>query len=96
MGKHSGESHAAPPAARGPLALLAAGISATLIAWGFLVWVAIDFGAEARAGDALAWVFLVLATIGATACLFLTLLLGSKILGALGGEPRPPKRGPRH
>ena len=66
--------------------MLALGITLTLIAWGFLVWAAIDFGADARGGETLAWVFLALATLGATACLFVTLILGSKLATTLRGE----------
>ena len=36
---------------RSRLALLAAGVTVTLIAWGFLVAAAIDFGKEARSGE---------------------------------------------
>ena len=96
MGKHSGERAAPEPAAppvRRRLLVLALGITATLVAWGFLVWAAIDFGAEARGGEAPAWFFLALATIGATACLFVTLILGNKVLATLRGEVPPP--GPR-
>ena len=70
--------------------MLALGITATLVAWGFLVWAAIDFGRQARAGESPAWLFLALATIGATACLFLTLILGSKVLATLRGAAPPP------
>lgn len=88
-GKHSGErpepaAGAARPLRRLPL--LAAGITVTLVAWGFLVWSAIDFGTRGRNGEGLAWAFLALATIGAAACLFLTLLLGGRLAGTLRGE----------
>ena len=66
--------------------MLALGITLTLVAWGFLVWAAIDFGAQARDGETPAWLFLAFATIGATACLLVTLILGSKVLGVLRGE----------
>jgi RsiW-degrading membrane proteinase PrsW (M82 family) len=68
--------------------MLALGITATLVAWGFLVFEAIDFGTQARGGENPAWVFLGLATVGATACLLLTLVLVAKVLGTLRGEPR--------
>jgi hypothetical protein len=83
VGKHSGERTEATPVRRGRLLILALGITATLVAWGFLVWEAINFGSQARDGEAPAWVFLGLATVGATACLFLTLILGSKVIGTL-------------
>ena len=34
--------------------------------------------------------FLALATIGATACLFVTLILGTKVASTLRGETEPP------
>ena len=86
MGKHSGERQEAPPLPRRRLVVLALGITLTLVAWGFLVWAAIDFGAQARDGETPAWAFLALATIGATACLLVTLILGSKVLAVLRGE----------
>jgi len=90
VGKHSGERIEAAPLPRRRLLGLAIGITATLVAWGLLVWAAIDFGARARDGEALAWVFLALATIGAAACLFLTLILVNKLLATLRGPADPP------
>ena len=55
--------------------------SLTLVAWGVLVFAAIEFGRDARSGDSTAWTFLGLAAAGATACLFVTLILGSKLVG---------------
>ena len=49
--------------------------SSSLVAWGFLVWAAIDFGRTARGGDGQAWLFLAIASLGAVACLFLSLML---------------------
>ena len=69
--------------------LLALGITATVVAWGYLVWEAIDFGSRARGGEGAAWVFVALATIGATACLLVTLILASKVLATLRGEVQP-------
>ena len=90
VGKHEGARAEPVPLPRRRLFTLALGITATLVAWGFLVWAAIGFGGQARDGQTPAWAFLALATIGATACLFLTLILGSKVLGTLRGEHRPP------
>jgi hypothetical protein len=90
VGKHSGDRTEPVPLPRGRLLGLALGITATLVAWGFLVWEAINFGSDARSGEALAWVFLVLSTVGAAACLFLTLILGARVLATLRGQaPRP-------
>ena len=63
-----------------------------MVAWGYLVWAAIDFGAEARGGNDDAWKFLVLASIGAVACLFLGLMLIARLLRAMGITNPPPKK----
>jgi len=63
---------------------MAAAITACLIAWGYLVYLAIDFGTTARGGQATDWVFLALAALGAVACLFTGLLLVARLLRALG------------
>jgi hypothetical protein len=83
---------------RPALLALAVGITACVVAWGYLVYAAIDFGAAARrdasAGD---WLFLSLAAIGAVACLFLGLMLVVRLSRALGitHAPTPqPKRDP--
>ena len=61
-----------------------------LIAWGYLVHAAIDFGSDARGGEGSAWLFLLLAAIGAAACLFVALLLGARVLRALASAPVSP------
>lgn len=67
--------------------LLALAVTLTLVAWGVLVYAAIDFGDQARSGEPTAWIFTVLSTVGAAACLFVTLLLGARILTLVqGGE----------
>ena len=90
VGKHSGERAEPVAVPRSRLLKLSGGITLTLVAWGFLVWAAIDFGAKARGGEAPAWAFLVLATLGATACLFLTLILGTRLLTTVRSEPAAP------
>ncbi len=73
---------------------LALGITAAVVAWGYLVYLAIDFGTSARDGDGRGWVFLALATVGAIACLFLALSLGSRLVAryrANATPPRPPR-----
>lgn len=89
VGKHSGAPMEEPPApARGPrLLVLAGGITAAIVAWGFLVWEAVDFGSQARNGEAQAWFFLFLAALGATACMFVMLILCTKTLATLRGDP---------
>lgn len=63
---------------------LALGVTASVVAWGYLVFAAIDFGSAARDGDGTAWWLLALASLGAVACLFLGLILLSRIARALG------------
>ena len=100
MGRHSGErtsqeratapsSYAAPAPPRRKVLILTLLVTATLIAWGVLVYAAIDFGGEARSGESTAWVFLVLATLGAAACLFVTLLLGTRMVTLVKGQQAP-------
>jgi hypothetical protein len=74
------------------LLALALGVTASVVAWGYLVYAAIDFGTTARGGDGTAWAFLVLAALGAVLCLFLGLVLVARIFRALGitGAPGAP------
>lgn len=75
-------------------AALALGITLTLVAWGYLVSAAIDFGASARTGETAGWLFLALASLGAVGCLFVTLMLASRVLQVLGAtRPDPPSGG---
>jgi RsiW-degrading membrane proteinase PrsW (M82 family) len=85
VGRHTGERAAEVKSERTGfprrrVLLLAAGVTGTLVAWGVLVYAAIDFGQEARSGEPTAWVLLTLTTLGAAACLFVTLLLGARVL----------------
>jgi RsiW-degrading membrane proteinase PrsW (M82 family) len=84
-----------PPRRR--IFLLALLLTATLVAWGVLVYAAIDFGGEARSGEPTAWTLLAITTVGAAACLFVTLILGSRLLALVRGRPAPvrPKGGHR-
>lgn len=67
---------------------LATAITACLLAWGYLVYIAIDFGAEARrGGDDGAWILLLVAGVGAVACLFLGFLLVTRLLQTIGLFP---------
>lgn len=76
------------------LLLLALGITACLVAWGYLVYAAIDFGSTARGGDPTAWWFLALASVGAVACLFVGLMLVARLLRRLGITSGPPAPAP--
>jgi hypothetical protein len=65
-----------------------------VVAWGYLVYLAIDFGTAARDGDAAGWWLLALATVGAIACLFLALMLGTRLVARLrdgSASPTPPR-----
>ena len=84
---------------------LAVGITLCVVAWGYLVKAAIDFGTTARTGktgSTVAWAYLGLASLGAVACLFIGLMLVARIGRALGwssgadesAKPEPPA-GPR-
>ena len=70
-----------------------------VIAWGYLVYAAIDFGGSARNGNGTAWALLILAGAGAAACLFVGLMLITRLIASLdrpGGtdEGPPPPRTP--
>ncbi|MCL2544125.1 MAG: hypothetical protein FWE71_16890 [Nocardioidaceae bacterium] len=77
---------------------LAIAILACIAAWGYLVYRAIDFGADGRRDGAVsAWALLALASVGAVACLFLGLMLVVRLSRAVGitHTPAPrPKRDP--
>jgi hypothetical protein len=60
------------------------------VAWGYLVYAAIDFGTAARGGQSSAWMFMALACLGAIACLFFGLLLVARLMRALGVSSSPP------
>jgi hypothetical protein len=68
---------------------LSVAVLVTLVAWAALVFAAIDFGRQGRSGDDGAWKFLVLAAVGATACLFVTLILGAKLVALVRGTASP-------
>lgn len=67
----------------------AGGITLCVIAWGYLVYMAIDFGSSARTGSGGAWLLLILAAIGAAACLFIGLMLVARLGSAMGLTPTP-------
>lgn len=93
-GKRAGSRRGAKPK-RGfqpALLALALGVTASVVAWGYLVYAAIDFGSEARGGESQAWLFLGLASVGAVACLFLGLILIARLLRRLGITQAPPPR----
>jgi hypothetical protein len=90
-GKRAGSRRAEKPKRTfsRPALLHSLGITACVIAWGYLVYAAIDFGTSARAGTGSSWWLLGLATLGAVACLFTGLMLIARLLRILGmtGDP---------
>lgn len=93
-GKRAGERQKAH--FRPSLLLLALGITFCVVAWGYLVYAAIDFGSAARHGDDdRGWYYLGISAFGAVACLFLGLMLGVRFSRAIGftqaPEPKPKK-----
>ena len=86
-----GKRVAAKPTARfrPTVLLLALGVTAGVVAWGYLVKAAIDFGVQARSGTTGAWLYLGLAALGAVACLFIGLMLVARIMRVLGITNRP-------
>ena len=70
--------------------LIGVAITLCVIAWGYLVYAAIDFGTAARGGNSSAWMFMALACLGAIACLFVGLLLVARLMRALGVTTPPP------
>ncbi|KQQ42088.1 MULTISPECIES: hypothetical protein [Nocardioides] len=79
----------APRQLRPRLLALALAVTAAVVAWGYLVYAAIDFGTAARDGDSGSWAFLALASVGAVACLFVGLLLVARLLRELGITTAP-------
>lgn len=90
MGKHTGA--VADPGKRGRTVRAALGIVATLVAWAILVYYAIQLGSQVRSGNSGAWALLAVAVVGAVCCLFLSLLLGARVLDEVRAErvARPP------
>lgn len=97
-GKRKAAKRAATRAVRLDPSLLlpAAGVTFCVIAWGYLVSAAIDFGSEARAGETQAWAYLAIACLGAVCCLFAGLMMGTAVLSGLGltrdSRNEPPSR----
>ncbi|NYE35667.1 hypothetical protein F4692_000771 [Nocardioides cavernae] len=85
-GKRAGSRRGArPPRSLNRAALgLGAAITVLVVAWGYLVYAAIDFGTAARGGSSQAWTFMALACVGAIACLFVGLLLVARMMRVLG------------
>ncbi len=72
------------------------GTAVTVGAWVYLISAAITFGVLARSGTGIAWVFTVLAGVGATCCLLIALVLVTRLLREIGVlSPTPAPRGAR-
>ncbi|MCY7396558.1 MAG: hypothetical protein LH468_10470 [Nocardioides sp.] len=69
---------------------MTAGVLVAVLAWAVLVLAGIRFGQSARDGERAGWVFMLIAALGAVACLFVALILGSKVLRSLGVAARAP------
>jgi hypothetical protein len=80
---------------RPALLLLALGITLCVVAWGYLVFAAIDFGGSARGGDTDAWWFLGIASLGAVACLFVGLMLIARLSRVIGLTRGPAPKSPK-
>lgn len=65
---------------------------AAALAWVVLVYAGIRFGQSARGGDSTGWIFMAIASLGAVACLFLALVLGSRTARLLGFATQKPVR----
>jgi hypothetical protein len=95
-----GARRAAKPRRRLQPRLVGLGLAAfaALVAWGVLVWLAIDSGRSARGGDSGKWGYLAAASVGAVACLFLCLWLVTVLLRRLGilEDNRPSEQPHRH
>ena len=92
-GKRAGSRRGARPTRKFNRSALVLGAAITLlvVAWGYLVYAAIDFGTAARGGSGgSAWSFMALACLGAIACLFVGLLLVARLMRALGITDPPP------
>jgi hypothetical protein len=79
--------------------VLALAITVLVVAWGYLVKTAVDFGTAARGGESAAWGFLAISCVGAAACLFIGLILVARLLRAVGiagggGAQRSPESPP--
>lgn len=91
QGKRAGSRRGSRRPARLSRATLAPGLAAlvAMIAWGLLVWFAIDFGARARAGEGRAWWVMGGLGVAAMAALFLALMMIVRVSRAVGLTEAP-------
>lgn len=69
--------------------VLALGITIAIIAWGYLVYLAILHGQDMRAGDENAWQMVAATGAGAVACLFIGFMLIARLLRLVGVTATP-------
>jgi RsiW-degrading membrane proteinase PrsW (M82 family) len=88
-GKRKGARKAARPPRRfrRDVFLLTLATTVAVVAWGYLVRAAVDFTSDARGGQGQAWAFVVIAAVGAAACLFAAMMLLARVVRALGTPP---------
>ncbi len=92
-GKRAGSRRGSRPprSLNKPALALGVAITVCVVAWGYLVYAAIDFGTAARGGSGTsAWALMGLACLGAIACLFVGLLLVAWLMRSLGITAPPP------
>jgi hypothetical protein len=87
-GARRAANHTAPRRSHRPgrgrrLATYALAAVATALAWGVLVYYAIQLGPDVKDGEPQAWALMIVATVGAMACLFLSLILGGRVVEVL-------------
>ncbi|MFT3874256.1 MAG: hypothetical protein QM714_16695 [Nocardioides sp.] len=85
-GKRAGARRAARPPRRFRVGVAGQAVASGLavLAWGVLVWFAIDFGRRARTGEPRAWWFMAALAVGAIACLCVALMLLLRLARATG------------
>lgn len=88
-GKRAGSRRGARPKQTIPpmALLLALGITGAVIAWGYLVYLAIMHGQAIRSGDGDAWLPGAASGLGAVACLFIGFILVARLLRILATRP---------
>lgn len=93
-GKRAGVRRGARPQRRLRPKILAYALAITVlvVGWGYLVWLAIDFGGDARSGDSGAWTLAAVSAVGAAACLFAGLMLAARLSRTLGLASVPAPR----
>ncbi len=65
-------------------------MAAALVAWGALVWFAIELGSRARGGEQRAWWLMGAISVAAIACLFVALMIAARTLRTLQGTKTAP------